>query len=142
MLTFINSVTTKILTTAELGIACDPPLTFEVKTYLTRETLALLACWDDDSDNPVLTKQVAARLFVSVQQDGEKFPLDSEAAISGLAQAIGPDGMEFVGAMVRGFEALHFGFFMNASKRSKLSPAHSENGLSEVSSRLADELAN
>lgn len=100
---------TRKVTTAELFITCEPPLEFTVKVSIPRSLRLLMSEFSrGDYGDMEQAKQIIARSFVSVTQNGQTYPLDSPEAAEALRVAIGDDAIL---AVAGGFVDNHYTFF-------------------------------
>lgn len=112
----LGNVTTRKVTSGDLKIACNPPLVFEIKTVFPRPVLREAAKWQTDgSSDAGIAATLASRLFVSVSQNGDRYPLGSQEAIEQLRLAIEDQvpgsGDDFICSLLEGFINDHYDFF-------------------------------
>ena len=113
----------RTITTADLFIACDPPITFDVKARLSPAWAIKSREWEE-SDSPDIDTaiELMSESFVSVAQDNETFPLTSIKAVQSLRDSIEQDnegyGDEFIIHLVEMFSNNHFRFLALASAKS------------------------
>lgn len=115
----------RIISTADLFIACDPPIQFEVKVRLTPSWAIKSRDWDDSPDSDIeIAMELMADAFVSVSQDGDIYPLNTVEAVKGLRDSIESDnpeyGNDFIKIIVEMFSSNHFRFLALASQKSGL----------------------
>ena len=116
---------TRIISTADLFIACDPPIQFEVKVRLTPEWAIKAREWDESEGEEIETAiELMSEAFLNVSQDSETFPLNTIKAVKGLRDSIEKDnpgyGNEFIKTIVEMFSNNHFRFLAIASHKSAL----------------------
>ncbi len=114
---------TRIITTADMFIACDPPITFEVKVRISPDWARRLGEWEDAKDQDInIAMQLMSETFISVSQDGEAFLLSDIKSVQELRDSIEQDnkgyGNEFITQIVEMFGTNHFRFLALASQRS------------------------
>jgi len=100
--------TTMRVTADDLEIYADPPLTFEaigrVNDTLHRE----LAAWASAGYPPDQTARFIPRLFLSVAQNGQSYPLATPDDAQALRDAVGD---EFLANLVESFWDYEFSYF-------------------------------
>lgn len=100
--------TTMTLTTDDLEIYADPPLSFEaigrVNDTLHRE----LAAWVSAGYPADQTARFISRLFLSVAQNGQSYPLSTADDAQALRAAVGD---EFLANLVESFWDYEFNYF-------------------------------
>ena len=111
---------TRTVTTADLFIAADPPIVFEVKARLSPGWAQLLRVWEDNgSDDEGMACELMGQAFMSVSQDDERYPLNSKEAAEQLSQAIEVEnegaGGPFICEVVQAFAFNHFNFLARSS---------------------------
>lgn len=100
---------TRRITTAEMFITCEPALEFEARVSVSRPTRRLMAQFvESEYGDTGLAEQIIGAVFVSVAQNGSRYPLDTPGAIEELREATGDD---FMLALAGGFVDNHYGFF-------------------------------
>lgn len=130
--------TTRQISSADLRLAIDPPLSFEIRSYISYDLNLRLAEWQNAGRNNA--SEAAAlinQLFVSVGQNGHLYPLNSPEAVNALRETIEAtnpgEGDNFLIAMLNGFVINHYNFFSIERNGSAPSLPASENGSSPVS---------
>lgn len=125
--------TTRQITSNDLRIACDPPLLFEVRSFIAPDLVDKIADWERaGSKDANIGAALVAQVFVSVTQDGETYPLTSLSDVGALQETIeaaspGQAG-GFICAMLEGFTANHYRFFRGGPTGLTASPPVSVNG--------------
>lgn len=100
--------TTHAITTADLEIYCDPPLEFEAVGRISGQMHNELLAWSQAGYPAEQTPALAARLFLSVTQDGVRYPLNTPEAAAELRAATGD---EFMRNLVEAFWDFEYRFF-------------------------------
>lgn len=121
--------TTRRISTADMRLALDPPLYFEVKTYINAALNSRMADWEEAglSRDTETAAEIISQVFISVIQDTVAYPLTTKADALALRDAIeeaGPGlGDEYLAAILTGFIGNHYRFFMTVPPASvSLSP--------------------
>jgi hypothetical protein len=113
---------TRIVSSAELGLTCDP-IEFEVKTSVLRPVRRQLARFEESNYSDAgLACELAGLVFVAWSQNGQKYPFDRETAEALRAQINDQEpgaGDEFICALVDGFIGNHYGFFLDPDRRTR-----------------------
>jgi hypothetical protein len=81
--------TTLMVTTEELEVFCDPPLTFEAVGNIDPNLWSQLKEWSERDYPPGEAVNFVPRLFFSVSQNGKAYPLTTQAEAEELRQAVG-----------------------------------------------------
>jgi len=81
--------TSLTVTTDELEVFCDPPLTFEAVGNIDPNLWSQLKAWSEKNYPLEQAVNFVPKLFVSVSQNGKAYPLTTEAAAEELRQAVG-----------------------------------------------------
>jgi len=106
---------TRVLTTADLWMTCDPVVEFEVRTKMTPEWARRIQVWEQET-HPGLDEalELIGQSFVSVSQNGERYPLGSREAATELMNAVEAsspgNGEQFMIDLLAGFAANHYSF--------------------------------
>ncbi len=114
---------TRTITTADLFIACDPPMTFEVKAQLSTDWVRSHIAWEESGTEDMKTAiDLVSSSFLSVAQDGNKYPLDTIDAVQDLINAIEDNnkgqGNLFVCDILTKFTHNHYSFLTRSSANS------------------------
>lgn len=104
----LKAKTTRIVTTDDLELYCDPPLVFEASGRINDKLTAELKEWYQNGYDPQITLKFIPQLFLSVSQNGETFPIRSQADAEALREALG-DG--FLLDLVEAFWDYDYRFF-------------------------------
>lgn len=108
--------TTRTITTDDMRIFCEPPLTFEGIGYFSPSFVNDLAEWEKNPDDDRAIKFVS-RIFLSVSQNGARYPLSTEADVLALRDAIEEinpgNGNNFLATIVEEYTRAHYRFFRN-----------------------------
>src|SRR3990172_8868536 len=100
--------TTHVVTTDDLEIFCDPPLTFEAISRINDKLHNELRAWANKNHPIDQTVKLVPRLFFSVSQDGTAYPLATDADAQALREAVGDD---FLHDIVEAFWDYDYLFF-------------------------------
>jgi hypothetical protein len=122
--------TTHKVTTEELEIFCDPPLTFEAVGNIGPQLWDELRDWSNERYPPEKAVDFVPKLFVSVSQNGDTYPLATPEQAKALEDAVGG---EFLSDLVENYWGYEFSFF-------KKKRAASANSLKGSGDSKADEL--
>lgn len=130
--------TARRVSSNDLRLAIDPPLFFEVKSYLTFDLNTRLVEWQNAGRSDVgEAADLVSRIFISVGQNGHVYPLHSREAVGELRETIEAgnpgEGDNFIVALLNGFVVSHFSFFSREQTGSALSQPTSGNGSSPAS---------
>lgn len=117
--------TTFAVSTDDLGVFCDPPLTFQaigrVNDTLHRELVA----WGTAGYPADQTTRFIPRLFLSVAQNGVSYPLSTADDAQALREAVGD---EFLANLVESFWDYEFSYFKKKRLASASLSPQSTNG--------------
>jgi hypothetical protein len=113
--------TTHTLTTDDLRVFCDPPLTFEAVGSIDPHTRIGLSAWHD-SDYPTgQAVDFIPKLFLSVAQNGTAYPLTTSEDAQALQDALGD---RFISRLVNAYWDYEYRYFQKKELVSvNLSPA-------------------
>ena len=81
--------TTHILTTEQLEIYCDPPLTFEVVGSIDPHTRKKLGSWYEADYPTNRAVEFIPSLFITVAQNGIAYPLKTVEDAAAFQEAVG-----------------------------------------------------
>lgn len=122
----LNIATTQTISTDDLEIYCgDTPLIFEAVGNINGALHSDLLAWSQADRPPTQTVALVPRLFLSVAQNGDTYPLTGPAEAEGLRQAVGD---ELLADIVEEFWNYRYRFFKRKRIASVNSPPASENG--------------
>lgn len=125
---------TRQISTTDLRIAWEPPLFFEVRTYIGADLNGKMADWEQaGSSNAGTAAGLIAECFVAVSQDGQSYPLTTQADVLALRDTIEEaapgQGDMYLCAILEGFIREHYSFFRRGERSaSATSSPVSENG--------------
>lgn len=100
--------TTHTVTTEDLEIFCDPPLTFEAVGNIGPHLWGQLRDWHKGNYPPEDVVGFIPKLFVSVSQNGDTYPLTTPEDAKALEDAV---GNEFLSDLVESYWNYEFDFF-------------------------------
>lgn len=112
---------TRIVTTADLGIACDPPIYFEVKANVPSHWARLQLDWEEQgADDIGLAINLVGDAFLMAWQDeSEKYLINSRDQVEALRDAIEEsspgEGDNFICHLALTFAREHFRFLARNS---------------------------
>jgi hypothetical protein len=121
--------TTHTVTTDELEMVCDPPLTFEAVGNIGPHLWGELRDWSKGEYPMEEIVDFIPKLFVSVSQNGDTYPLTTPAQAKALKESVGD---EFIADLIESYWNYEFTFF-------KKKRAASANSLKESDDSKADE---
>lgn len=104
----LKAKVTRTITTDDLEIYCDPPLTFEASGRINDKLTAELKQWYQNGYDPQKTLDLIPQLFLNVSQDGQTYPLESRGDAEALQEALGAG---FLVDLVEAFWDYDFRFF-------------------------------
>jgi len=113
---------TRVLTTADLWMACDPVIEFEVRSRMPDDwgerALALNREQPDISE----VLELIGQAFVSISQDGERYPLGTTEAARELMDTVETSspgyGVQFVTDLLLSCVNNHYGYLRKNSTTS------------------------
>jgi hypothetical protein len=112
--------TTHILTTDDLRIFCDPPLTFEAIGSIDPHTRIELSAWHDSDYPAQQAVGFIPKLFLSVAQNGQSYPLTTDEDALALQDALGD---KFISRLVNAYWDYEYRYFQKKELASaNLSP--------------------
>ena len=112
--------TTIVVTTDDLEIYADPPLTFEAIGRVNDTIHRELAAWATAGYPAEQTARFIPRLFMSVAQNGTSYPLTTAEEAQALRDAVGD---EFLANLVESFWDYEYKYFQKKELASvSLSP--------------------
>ena len=117
--------TTHTVTTDDIDVYCDPPLIFEAVGNIDPQTQTRLADWHKANYPPEQAVAFIPKLFISVSQNGEVYPLTTEADAQALREAVGDT---FLSDLVERFWTYELNFFKKKRNGSVNLLSASENG--------------
>lgn len=118
--------TTQIVTTDDLEIYCgDLPLIFEAVGNISSGLHSDLLEWSQAERPAAGTVALVPRLFMSVSQNGDKYPLTGSAEAEAFREAVGD---ELLADIVEEFWNYRYRFFRRKRNGSANLPPASENG--------------
>jgi len=125
--------TTRQINSNDLRIACDPPLYFDVRTFIPPDLVDKIADWERAGSKDFGTgAALLAQVFVSITQDDQTYSLSSPVEVNDLRETIEAanpgQGDGFICAMLEGFTANHYRFFRIGLTGSPALPPVSANG--------------
>ena len=100
--------TTRTVTTDDLRLYCDPPLTFGAVGHIPTTVNNALLDWADKGYDSTRAVEFVPRLFSSVAQNGTSYPLASKEDAAALREAVGD---VFLRDLVEGFWNYDYRFF-------------------------------
>ena len=111
---------TRLITTSDLFIACDPIITFGVKSKVTPEWARLHREWEDTGGDDIdLAMTLVSQAFVNVGQNGEVWKLGSLDTVKELRDSIEGQnpghGDEFIITILSSFAFNHYNFLASRS---------------------------
>lgn len=111
----INYSSKRTITTADIFDACNPPLTFEVRTRPPREWARLNNDFEVDGCNDAeLAKTLIAMAFLTVSDGENTYPISTPEEVDDLRQAIEEDnpgyGNDFLTTVAWGFSTNHYSY--------------------------------
>jgi hypothetical protein len=104
----LKAKTVRVVSTDDLELFCDPPLTFEASGRINDKLTAELQQWFKGGYDPAKTVEFIPQLFMSVSQNGDTYPLTTTADAEALRAALG-DG--FLLDLVEAFWDYDYRFF-------------------------------
>ncbi len=104
----LNIQTHHTITTNDLELFCDPPLTFEAVGRIADQTHNALLEWAKNDYPEEKTLEFLPHLFVSVSQNGETYPLNNDGAAREFREAV---GLTFVQDLIEAFWNYEFYYF-------------------------------
>ena len=119
---------TRWISTADLHIACDPPILFEVRTRLSPEWAQLHLDWEEaGGEDADVACEIVGRAFVHVAQGNEKYPLHNKEGAKVLRDAIEKgspgEGDDFICHLALRFAQNHYRFLaLNSAASGRLLP--------------------
>ncbi len=136
-----NYSSTRVLSTADLGIACDPPLFFTVRANVPPNWARLQLDWEEKGAGDVgLAAELVGQVFVNVWQGTEmQYPIKGKAGADELRQAIEDsspgEGDNFICHLALAFAREHFRFLARNSAASA-KPSEQSNGTGKRKGRV------
>ena len=132
---------TRTITSSDLFMACDPPITFTVKVKVPPTWARLHRQWEEQGHADLqMTKELIAQSFVTVGQDGDAWPLNTIEAVDELREAIeeqNPNsGDDFLITILDSFAFNHYNFLAGQSM-SSAAPLTQSNGSGAKKDRVA-----
>jgi hypothetical protein len=114
---------TRTITTGDLFIACDPPMSFEVKSRLSADWATKHLAWEaDGSEDITIALDLVSTGFLAVSQNGERYDLNSIEAAEALREAIEGgnegEGDTFICDIVSSLAHNHYSFLARNSANS------------------------
>lgn len=114
---------TRVLTTADLWMACDPVVEFEVRSRMTPDWARRVTVLEQENQPDVETAlELIGEAFVSISQNGERYPLNSKEAATELMSAVEAgnpgSGEQFMVELCLGFASNHYNFLAKNSTTS------------------------
>ena len=100
--------TTHTISTDDLEIYADPPLVFEAVGRINDKLHNDLRAWSNKNHPIDQTVKFVPRLFLSVSQNGDTYPLTTDADAQALREAVGDD---FLHDLVESFWDYDYLFF-------------------------------
>lgn len=127
--------TTRKVSTAEMRMACDPPLYFQVRAYFGVEISQQMVNWQQaGARDAVGAADILSQVFLSVSQNGDSYSLTTPANVLALREAVEAnspgEGDGFLCALLENFVSNHYAFFTKAENGSAPSSPHSDDGSS------------
>jgi hypothetical protein len=123
--------TTRTITTDELHLFCEPPLTFRVKGFIDPALAKELAQWENTYSGE-RAAELISQLFVSFSHAGDSYPLDNKSAVLAFKDAIeegNPGGGEgFLSTLLESYLNEHYRFFRQKLLALENSSQASNNG--------------
>jgi hypothetical protein len=124
--------TIRTISTDDLSIFCEPPLTFEVRGYIAPELGSDLLEWEQGGYSIERAAELLPRLFISVSQNEEHYSLATKTdalALRDAIEAANPGyGDTFLATLLDGYWNEHYRFFGRKRLASVNSQPVSENG--------------
>lgn len=113
----LNYNATRIITTADLFDACDPPLIFEVRSKPGKEWARLDREFDETGNDDIeIAKQLISKSFISVSDSDNAYPIKTISQVEDFRLAIEElnpgGGHEFICAIAWGFSVNHYDFLV------------------------------
>jgi hypothetical protein len=128
---------TRILTTDDLDLTCDPPLSFEVTGNVEPSIFKAVQEWEAAGFELERCAELVGRVFISVTQDGQTYSLNGKAAALALYEAIEESNpgaaYQFMVRLLENFIQNHLRFFVSRRSGSPPSAPPSENGSAPAS---------
>lgn len=111
---------TRTITTADLGLACDPPLVFEVRVRVDPSWARLHLQWEEGgADDTDMACELVGKVFVNVGQDGKIYPIEGKEGAEDLRASIEEsspgEGDAFICHLALRFGQDHFRFLARNS---------------------------
>jgi hypothetical protein len=123
--------TTQTISTDDLEIYCgEQPLVFEAVGNISGPLHSDLLAWNEAGRPAAGTVALVPRLFFSVSQNGDSYPLTSQAEAEALHEAVGDS---LLADIVEEFWNYRYRFFKRKRIASANSQPASENGSSPAS---------
>lgn len=119
----LNYANKRIVTTADLFDACDPPLIFEVRTRPPREWARVNKEFEDTgSNNPELAAKSISMTFLTVSDGENAYPISTVEQVEQMARAIDDGnpgyGDDFLCTTAQGFAINYFNYLGDNQKNS------------------------
>jgi hypothetical protein len=108
MLEGLKVKTTHTLTTDDLEIFCDPPLTFESAGSMDPRTVQELREWYKNHCPNEQAVMFVPKIFLSVAQNGKAYPLTTQEDAMALQKAVGD---KFISRLVNSYWNYEVGYF-------------------------------
>jgi hypothetical protein len=125
--------TVRTISTDDLNIFCEPPLLFEARGYIAPELGGDLLEWEAGGYAAERAAELLPRLFLSVAQEGIRYPLSTKAdalALRDAIEAANPGyGDIFLSTLLDGYWNEHYRFFGRKRLASASSQTVSANGV-------------
>lgn len=125
----LKAKTIRVVTTDDLELYCNPPLTFEASGRINDKLTAELQQWFKTGYDPAKTVEFIPQLFMSVSQNGDAYPLTTQADAEALREALGEG---FLLDLVEAFWDYDYRFF--ARKRLVSANSSTAQGAGEANS--------
>jgi hypothetical protein len=114
----LNYTNKRIVTTADLFDACDPPLIFEVRTRPPREWARLNNEFEDDGcQDADLARILISMAFLTVSDGENVYPISTTEQVEDLRLAIESEnlgyGNDFLCTIAWGFSTNHYTYLGN-----------------------------
>ena len=100
--------TTHVVTTDDLEMFCDPPLTFEAIGNIDPHTREGLRVWYQNKYPTEQSLEFVPKIFLSVAQNGTAYPLVTDEDAKALQDALGD---KFISHLVRAYWNYEAGYF-------------------------------
>ena len=100
--------TTHTVTTDDLEMFCDPPLTFEAIGNIDPHTREGLRVWYQNKYPTEGALEFVPKMFLSVAQNGTSYPIATEEDAKALQEAVGD---KFISHLVRAYWNYEAGYF-------------------------------